>query len=139
MRNKHTIGMIVLCILMLSYPALGATGSYSVSRGDSSNSDSNSSELSSSNAITDLIDPLAGLNSVLNSPAGKPIKSVLNLVVGFVMLYTLYSLIKDYIQSQSDNSEKSSSGFLNMGKHTIGLLVLLVCLGFVGVFMNYQL
>jgi hypothetical protein len=121
---------------MLSYPALGATGSYSVSSGDS---DSNSSELSSSNAITDLIDPLAGLNSVLNSPAGKPIKSVLNLVVGFVMLYTLYSLIKDYIQSQSDNSEKSSSGFLNMGKHTIGLLVLLVCLGFVGVFMNYQL
>jgi hypothetical protein len=121
---------------MLSYPALGATGTYSVSSGDS---DSNSSELSSSNAITDLIDPLAGLNSVLNSPAGKPIKSVLNLVVGFVMLYTLYSLIKDYIQSQSDNSEKSSSGFLNMGKHTIGLLVLLVCLGFVGVFMNYQL
>ena len=136
MRNKHTIGLTVLCLLMLSYPALGATGSYSVSSGDS---DSNSSELSSSNAITDLIDPLAGLNSVLNSPAGKPIKSVLNLVVGFVMLYTLYSLIKDYIQSQSDNSEKSSSGFLNMGKHTIGLLVLLVCLGFVGVFMNYQL
>jgi len=94
---------------------------------------------SNSNTILTLIDPLEGLNEVLNSPAGKPTKKVINLVVGFAMLYTIYSLIKDYLNSQSDNSEKSSKGFINMGKHTAGLLILLICLGFVGVFMNYQL
>ena len=120
MLNKRTIEMLFFGIMMLTSPALAVQDA-------------------DDNAVGSLINPVAGLNEVLNSPAGEPIKKVLNLVVGFAILYTLGALIKDYLNSQSDNSEKSSSGFLNMGKHTVGLLVLLVCLGFVGVFMNYSL
>lgn len=118
MANKRTMIMIVLGIIMMIAPAFAQ---------------------SADNAVLTLVDPVAGLAEVIDSPAGEPIKKIFNLVIGFAILYTVGTLIKDYAHAQSDNSEKSSSGFLNMGKHTVGLLVLLVCLGFVGVFMNYDI
>lgn len=134
MINKNLIGIVLMVLMFSVSPVFGAPDDYTISddSGDSFDSSSGTS------VVQSLVNPLAGLNEVLNSPAGKPIKKVLNLVIGFAILYTIGTLIKDYLDAQSGNSEKSSSGFLNMGKHSTGLLVLLICLGFVGVFMNYN-
>jgi hypothetical protein len=91
-----------------------------------------------SGVVKDLISPVNGVKEVLQSPAGAPLKKILNLVIGFAIVCTLFTLIKDYLHSHSDNSEKSSQGFLDMVKHSFGTLVLFVCLASVGYFMNYS-
>jgi hypothetical protein len=112
-------------MIMLAIPAYAVDG-------DTSGDDSGSG------VIKELISPVNGIKEVLQSPAGAPLKKIINLVVGFAIVCTLFALIKDYLHSHSDNSEKSSSGFLNMGKHTFGFLILLTCLSFVGYFMNFS-
>lgn len=127
----HIVVLLMLCFAMLIVPALAVD--------DDADDEDTFDDNSGSSVIQGLVNPLNGVHEVLSSPAGKPLKKIINLVVGFAIICTLFALIKDYLHTHSDNSEKSSSGFINMGKHTGGFLILLVCLGFVGYFMNYSL
>jgi hypothetical protein len=125
MKKSLVTIFVMFSLVLLAMPAYAADGD----TGSSSDG---------AGVIKELISPVNGIREVLQSPAGAPLKKIINLVVGFAIVCTLFALIKDYLHSHSDNSEKSSSGFLNMGKHTFGFLILLTCLSFVGYFMNFS-
>jgi len=84
------------------------------------------------------IKPSESFNEVEASPAGEPLKKLVRLVFGFVILYGAARIIKAWFKMKSDDGESASDGYLGMGHATVSMLALMACIAFYFYFTQYK-
>lgn len=82
--------------------------------------------------------PADSLKEVEESPAGAPLMKLTKLIVGGVLVYGFYRIIKEWAKMKYGNGESASDGYLGMGHATFGMFVLAACIAFYFYFASYK-
>lgn len=128
MKKIHSIILSVFVMLMVC--------ALPVSAGE--DEDDSSSGSSAKIDYQKWFSPAESLNEVEKSPAGAPLMKLTKLVVGGVLIYGFYRIIKEWAKMKYGNGESASDGYLGMGHATFGMFVLAACIAFYFYFASYK-